>query len=175
MTSATSPEPAPERTSPHHPLLWNGVVSGVISGALVVAAAVYRLQRGDNWAPLAFMPFIGVAWVAAAYRTARWTISARVGALAGLLAAFVATAAGAAANVLLHATTPDIVIGLVVPPLMGLLLGYVAGFVGMGRGARDLGDIDPLTQKTIDRPVIPAHRTVGSQKMDFPQTDKPTV
>jgi hypothetical protein len=210
---------AVDRTGSGHPILWNGLLFGVISGIVLAANAYYKIVQGQDAAVIAFGALTGVAWLAAGYRASTWAINVRTGALAGLCAALIGAAIGAAvdqalaheyisqwvahlvaacprvtgaatgyaagyadncpfgvapdAQTVLGTELQNTITGLVTLPLVGLLLGFVSGFVGTGRGVRTMvGDEYDFGRKTVDVPLIGAHRSVLPQG-DFPLTDKP--
>lgn len=190
--SSSDPSPA-QGVSDRHPILWNGIVFGVLSGALLAADALCKIVWGLDAAWLALGPFVALAWLAAAYRASRWAVGAGVGARTGLVAALLGAAIGATADQILarqffdrwivhiiavcqpaplytsgicpYGADPSrqgvldselqfTVIGLILLPLLGLLLGLIAGFVGAGRGVRTAGRDDATPgQKPFRRPL----------------------
>jgi hypothetical protein len=64
---------------------------------------------------------------------------------------------------------------VIVWPLVALILGLIAGFVGSTSARRDtLGDEYQGGAITLHPSLIPSHRTSRAQGQDRPQTDRPT-
>ena len=208
MNPAPSAEPVERPIG--HPIIWNGLILGVLSGAFLSATAYYKIVAGEESAVIAFAPLVAVAWIVAGFRASKRAISTKSGVAAGLLAGVVGAAIGAAVDqVLAHQFINQWVTqlnagcdkasagyfscvvdaptqlarewqatvwGLVALPIVGLICGLIAGFVGSVRGARDIvGDEYEDGTVTVHPPLISGHRTLRSQGMDFPQTDRPTV
>jgi hypothetical protein len=96
MIPSNPPEVAPRRRS--HPIVWNALIFGIVSGALLSAIAYYKIVAGDDGAVIAFAPLVAVAWVVAGFRASKRAVSTKSGAAAGLLAGVVGAAVGAAVD-----------------------------------------------------------------------------
>ena len=206
MIPSNPPEVAPQRRG--HPILWNALIFGVVSGALLASIAYYRIVSGDESGLAILIPAAAAVWLVAGFRAAKRAATIRAGALAGLLAGMLGAGIGAVveqslahqylatwyqrvaqqcaqdpspsacvdAPALLARETQVTIVLLVALPLAAIALGFIAGFVGSTSGSRDLvGDEYLGGTVTVDRPIIPAHRTLRSQGQDFPQTDRPTI
>jgi hypothetical protein len=88
----------PAERSAGHPIIWNGLILGVLSGAFLSATAYYKIVAGEDSAVIAFAPLVGVAWIVAGFRASKRAASTKSGVAAGLLAGVVGAAIGAAVD-----------------------------------------------------------------------------
>ena len=78
-----------------HPILWNTLIFGVVSGTLLASIAYYRFVSGDESGLAILIPAVAAAWLVAGFRAAKRAATIRAGALAGLFAGMLGAGIGA--------------------------------------------------------------------------------
>lgn len=137
-----------------------GVVFGIISGGLIGVIAAYHLLVCDDPAMLAFGPLVLACWFIVGYWVGRRTVSLRNAVIASLLAVVLGAGIGAVVHMwltneyidtavaclsrgfasvsradILDSELGGTVVSLIVLPLVGVVLGWFGGFLGVGSGA----------------------------------------